>query len=332
MKKLSKVLLVFVVICMIPINVFACPHVDSKGIQHLQTYNSDYTEMTMIYPLENHLYTKLVDMYIDDIFPVPKEDSLISESFSFPVYQVLTSYITYYWFMDSTLLGTDMDKLDVKTTVEGINSMYVVGDSYHLNVDLTNSFDKSQKLINKYSDQIFYNINVDKLDNTTKYDDRIKRQNITLFDEDILKINAQYMITEVKNYQYTTEYEKINSFYDPVEVGIPTEEKENVIVLNLDKAFTEENIIYPTYSDGHYNFTINESGVYALANKDPDVELSEVLDETKEKENVYSDLEELEGKEENKSDKTVIYIVSASLCGIVLIGVLIIIIFKRKAK
>lgn len=326
-KKLSSILLF--VLCIAPINVFACPHIDSEGGVHLQTYNETYTKMNMIYPMDNYLYTKEVTMILDGVYPVANEDEILSETFSFPVYQLVTSYITYYWFLDSSLLESDIEQLDVKTTVEGVESMYVEGGSYHLEVGLPNSFNESQNYINEYSDQLFYAVKIVTSNDYETYEDRLSELNLVLIEEDILSINAEFMITEVDNYVYETTYEAIDELYDYIEVGVPTDESEySLIVINLDEAITEDDIIYPEYVDNHYIYEINNSGNYALAYKTSDELINEIIESTdEESESEYLNLNDVIVEEENNN---LIYIISGIVGTIIVIATVLLIVLKKK--
>lgn len=264
MKKLSKFSLL-IVLLLIPVNVFACPHSDSNDELHLQTYNGDYTEVTMIYPKENYLYAKECYMEIVGSSYTIDEENILKEQFGFPIYQDATSYITYYWFLDQSLLETELDELDEDITVENYDSLYVVGDGYNLEVGLTNTYKNGITYINDLSYQIYYEVNVDKLNNDENYLSLIEKYELSLLSEDIIKIDAQYMITEESGFTYETEYKDIANLYDEIIVSYYSEEySENAVVVNLSE-INSDDFIGVSYSDNYYTFTIDSSSVYVIA-------------------------------------------------------------------
>lgn len=264
MKKLNKVILTIILI-LIPINVLACPHTDQDGELHLQIYNGDYTIATMIYPKDGYLYAKDAYMEITGSTYVIYEENTLKEKFGFPIYQEVTSYITYYWFLDSTLLEQDLDEIDVETNVANYDSMYVEGDGYNLTVGLTNSYTEGTKLINDLSYQLYYEVNVEKVNDSDNYLNLISEYDLTLVSEDIYDFDINYMVSEIDGYNYSTEYVEIDTLYDDVEVSISSENyNENAIVINLNE-INSNNFIDVSYENGYYNFSINKNGVYVIA-------------------------------------------------------------------
>lgn len=323
MKKLSKISLLFILVLM-PINVFACPHADSEDVLHLQIYNSDYTIVTMIYPRENYLYAKDAYMEIEGSSYTVFEENILKEQFGFPIYQDATSYITYYWFLDDTLLDTELDDLDVDITVEKYDSLYVEGDGYNLDVGLTNTYDNGVDYINDLSYQIYYEVNVEKINDDEDYLNLIKDYELNLINEDIYDFDVNYMITEISGYTYDTKYIDIFTLYDEIDVSIYSEEyNENVVAINLNKLYSN-NFIEVSYENNYYNFSIESSGVYVLA------EYKEITEE-----DGYIEEEDLivyEKEEEvvEKSSFPVVIIIGVSVVAVSIFGVVTVINNKKR--
>lgn len=279
-KKHVNKLILFITVLLIPINVLACPHIDSQGESHLQIYNDDYTEMTMIYPEDGYLYSKDVLMGIDGALAVAYEDELLFESFGFPIMQSITSYITYYWFLDETLLETELDDVDVEATVENYDKMTTYGINYFLEVGLSNTYDKGITYETDYTDQIFYDVFINKLneeEDETKYSSIIDNNNLILLADEIFDVTAEFLIIELENYVYSNEYIDIDDFYDDITINVYSDnQNDNAIVLNLNNSISEEYYIDTTYneSENYYSFTITESGVYIVVDE-TQIEVSE---------------------------------------------------------
>lgn len=269
MKKLTKFILLIVLTC-IPVNIFACPHVDSEGNQHLQTYNSDYTIMNMIYPMEGYLYTKIVTMYLDGVYVVPNEDTVLSEGFGFAIAQDLTTYMGYYWFMDESYVTNDYEDLDIEVTVENTENQYVSGTGYSLNVYFENTYTAGVSLENEYTNQVYYEVLVDQLTVDERSSDQslfISENDLALANEEIFYVTADFLHVEINSYLYTSTYFNIYDFYDDVEVCLESDVLlNNPVAINLDNFTSEEDFIKTTYNEeeGCYDFTINEVGSYIV--------------------------------------------------------------------
>lgn len=327
MKKLNRLLFLLLVI-LYPVNILACPHVDSEGNSHLQTYNSDYTIMTMIYPEVSYLYIKEVYMAIEGVNVIAYEDNVISEQFGFPIYQQMTDYITYYWFLDDTLLDMELEDIDIDITVENLDSLYVSGDGYSLNVGLSNSYDKGITKLTDITSQIYYNINVEKLtDENNSYDEVVEKYNIELLHNEYFEITSEFMVIEIDGYLYDTDYVDIDQFYDEVEVELhDIDYYEDLVVINLDSDFSEEDYIQAEYTeDGCYKFTISEGGVYVLA-KNISVDYEEEVVEEED-----SDVTVLTTTPTNQSNNYIYYIAGG---GLVVVGTIttIVVIKLKKTK
>ncbi len=322
MKKIFKII---ICICMLPLNVFACPHIDKGGSPHLQTYNEDYTEVNMIYPMDSYLYVRKTTMTVQDYLAIANEDDLIDETFSFPVVQDYEDYLTYYWFLDETLIEGDESKVDV--TVENIDALEVSSDNYKLLVSFSETYKSGQVYKNQYTEQIYYDVKVN--DVTSDKQSFITSNNITLASNNIYDISATYTVIENNNYNYSTEYEKIDNFHDDIKVYLNASSvSENIAAINLNNDLVSGNYIDVTNENGMYAFTVNEPGIYTLVEKNlpageqQNIETEEeVTEENNENEENTDSLviEEKEEKEENSSLKYIIIGVSA----LILVGLIV---------
>ena len=265
MKKIYKVILALLIFT--TSSVYACPHSDKFGQAHFQFYNEDYTEMIMMYPRDKHIYAKTVpmDTTANDLFKY--EDDIIDESYGFPLLQDEETYKQNYWFIDDSIFE---EGAQFETTVEGTDSLLVTNIDYKLNVGLKNTFLKHKSLLTEYSNQILYNVLLDRVDTTkdNKYSRYLNKINLNLKKKDILNINAEYMITTITNNEYATEYRKINQLEDEIKVYIKSENfNTDIIVLNLNDVLTENSYIETIYNNGFYEFNINKPGSYVLVDK-----------------------------------------------------------------
>lgn len=331
MKKLNKFCL-FLILLILPIDVLACPHVDESGNLHLQTYNSDYTKVTMIYPRENYLYSKEVYMDIEGINMIPYEDNILSEEFGFSIYQEITSYITFYWILDESLTYTDFDEIDAEITVENYDSLLVSGDNYTINAGLTNTYDEGIKYLNDNTFQIYYDIVVENLQEDEDYQSLISEYEMNLLNEEIFSIEADFMVVEVDGYLYDTEYKTINNLYDDITVNIYSEEyNENAVIINLNE-ISNDNFIEVSYSDSYYSFTTDKTGIYVLVEYLEISEEEEFLEELPEEEDedviIYDEVEEAESDSVNY----IAYIIGGSLALVLLISIVGFVIIKKNNK
>ncbi len=315
MKKIIKIILC---ICLLPLDVLACPHIDAGGSAHLQTYNEDYTEVNMIYPKDSYLYVKNVTMTVQDYLAIANENELLDETFSFPVVQDYEDYLTYYWFLDESLIGGDESKVDI--TVENIDSLEVSSTSYKLSVKFPNTYTNGLEYITSYTEQIYYDVKINNATEAKK--DYIISNDLVLASNEIYDVSARYTIIENNNYNYSTTYENIKSFHDEIIMSVTGfGDISNIAAINLNKSLTSNNYIEVNMNDGMYSFKINEPGIYTLIEKKlpeitEDTIIEEHTEESEETENsVNNKPSEIvsSSKEEGSSNFYIIVVVSASI-------------------
>lgn len=317
MKKVFCFFMIFVLL--FPLKISACPHVDKAGVAHFQFYNDDYTEMTMIYPKVSYLYGKVVTLIDDDLSFYYDENDVLAESFGFPLVQDKEAYWQYYWFTDESLQSESWQNNDLKTTIEGIDSILVTGIRYNLKIALYNTFAKSQELADEKVYQLYYNILVDILaeDESEAYLDKIVSNGLELLTLEIIKINANFTITD---YDFFSEQIDIDKLFDEIEVQLYSDDyHDNTIIVNLNKPLTSSDYIECNYDNinKYYSFVIEEPGVFVMLNK------NEYINNT-EKEDNKSNL--IEQETSTKADtglslkETIgLFIVSAFVIGFILI-------------
>lgn len=268
---MKKFKIILFLILLIPFNVLACPHVDKDGNSHFQFYNEDYTEMNMMYPKENYLYTKNI-VNVDNIITDPLE--LLDESFGFPLVQDKDGYVQNYYFIDKRVQSENWNDLEIKTTVEDINNMLVSGKNYNLNVNLNNTYENSKEYNDGKIFQMYYNIFVNRLNDNKEesfnIDKIVKNNKLNQVVPEILDIKATYSIMDTEEYDYNFETIDINSFYDEIEVQVISDKKEEAMVINLKRNVKEEDIIECIYNENtnSYNFIITEPGIYVIVEKE----------------------------------------------------------------
>lgn len=294
MRKINNILFIISVFLMVPYNVFACPHIDASGNAHLQIYSDDYTQMTMIYPKTNYLYNKEVYMSAKNSMLVAHEDYLLKETYSFPVYRDNAAFLTYYWFTEDTLSSTTPDELVESTTVEGVDSVNVLGKSYSIDVYLTNTYKECLNYINKFSTEAYYNLIVEDVSNEESnqlFNNIIKDNNIDIIGSPYL-IQSEYMNTMYEDISYSTKYTKIDNYLDDIIFSVSSEYVGDAVAINLYKPINEVNYIEATYSDGVYSFNVEEEGAYILVPLSSDIvqqDLDTVID-TGDIDDKYQDL------------------------------------------
>lgn len=331
MKKIIDKILLSVIL-LLPINTLACPHIDLAGEYHLQFYNLDYTEMTMMYPLQNYLYGKTVPMSIENGMIVSNETDILTETFGFSLALDTASFLSFYWFTDESLEYATPEDLNIKTTIEGLENQVVSSLYYNLDINLNNTFDESRKFITDEIDQMYYNINVENIskNSNTSYHTLLNANNITIIQDTILSIEAEYVITDIVDYYHNTENKAIRTLYDPIEVQIKgSESSKDVVAMNLDDNLTQDNFIDVIYDNGMYKFEIENEGTYVVVEKNTSLDLKETNslelknDEPTSSNNTdndyYNDIDHKETEEKNNST---IYIF-AGISIILIIGTLI---------
>ncbi len=323
---MKKKIISLLIIIFIPFNVYACPHVDSEGNAHLQTYNEDYTKMDMIYPKEGYLYVRNVDMSIESSMVKAHEDTLHNEIYSFPVLLNATDYMTYYWFLDDSLVQNGVENLDVETTIKNTDSMHMCSDKYDLNIHLSNSYTKGLTYEGDYITQIYYDVIVVDQSDNEKYIDKISDANLTKISDTIIDLSARYQVTKVEDYRYETTYKAVKEFDDLVEVTIKSNENlDNIVAVNLDKTINADNFLEVTKTDLGYTFNAENEGNYALVEK-TDAFTEVVVEEDVEEKEITADIEI---EEKNEEINLIIPIVIGS---IILISIIITVIVLKKRK
>ena len=261
---------------MFPVQVLSCPHIDSDGnIYFREHHETDSISLTMMYPRENHVYTK--EVFMDD------REHLISEGFRFPVLRSIESFLQMNFFDESIFEGIDGNILDidVETTVRNIDNMLVLGTGFMLNVGLTNSYLESKQYIQTYFNEMFYHVNVKQInehDHITyeRVNGMLNRRNLEKVIPNALQINAEFLLIHSTVDTFSTSSLTISTLYDDIEVKIPSQNiVPNVVAINLEGVMNSENVIPVVYDDENewYSFTISESGIYALVDADFDEEL-----------------------------------------------------------
>jgi hypothetical protein len=272
MKKLNKLLLLVFTFVLFPIQAHACPHVDEEGNKHFQFYNEDYTEMTKMYPKDGYLYNK--NVYIDT-------EELISEDFGFPLIQDKETYMQNYYFIDYRTQSEDWDTIEIKTTVEGLESMTVEGTGYKLKVGLENTFNNSRKYQNDKLLQMYYNVFIKDINNNKdneKYSNiasRIEANNLELIIPNILEIDTEYFTMNTLENNYETENIIIDELYDNIEVTIPNaNSNENVVAININNVIDPSKTLECIYDNNEkaYKFKIEEAGTYIIVKNNVEAE------------------------------------------------------------
>ncbi len=324
MKKLSSILILLLII---PINVFACPHVDRNGGAHIQTYNNDYTEANMIYPKENYLYVKDVTMEIDEkMFTNIDEDNILKETYSFPVLLDLGTYVMYYWFLDESLVTGNYKEGDIETTIANLDKINVDNINYNLSINLSNTYTNGLEYETNKTQEIYYDVNIDSKYEDKKYINLIEESGIELVSNDILNVDAKYKIVNNDNNVYETVHEEIKDLYDKINMTLITDsEEEDIIAINLDEKLINENFIEVVKTEGGYSFDIDKDGTYILAKNS---EIKEVeIEETVE---IEEDTHVIKKQDENVNNM-LIYCVTGAVV-IILICFIAIKIFKKNRQ
>ncbi len=265
----KKIIIVCAMIMLLPSNIFACPHIDSTGKPHLQTYNEDYTEMTMIYPMDKHLYIKEVVMSIENSQTIAHEDELLKEIFSFPVVQNMESYYTYYWFLNNNLSEQQFDSVDVETTIKSLNNMEISSENYKMTVNFTNTYSEGIKLENDLTQEIYYDVIIDKKTESEKHLKFISDNNLNMVSSEILDTKIRYNMIETDGYNYENLFQDIIVLKDNITLQIKSAEVANdVVAINLMEDITSENLLEVEITDdGYYSFLITEPGTYVVIEK-----------------------------------------------------------------
>ncbi|MFI3261087.1 MAG: hypothetical protein R3Y13_05195 [bacterium] len=317
-KRLKKFLALLM--CIFPVSVHACPHIDTSGNMHLQTYNAEYTEMGMIYPKEGYLYMKTVPMFINEVVPEPYENEIINETYSFSIIQDASTYMGYYWFTDEAYYDMQLEDIDFEITVKETPDMRITSNTYDLLVGLSNTYNEGIKFESDTTNQVNYHVLIEN-SSTDNYKSVIESNEINVLNNEVLTVDTEYMVVTLDG-MYSSEYIEINDLYDEITVIIKdVEEIENPVVVNLDNFSTEEDFIEAVYEDGNYVFTIKESGPYVIANSFEIKEISEPVIEPEEEEVII--ITKTEDKEE--TDMNIAVIVVPTIIVLSIIGIVIVI-------
>lgn len=316
MKKILKLILL---LTLLPITIKACPHSDKDGNPHFQFYNEDYTIMEMLYPKQNHIYSKFVPIGTGTNL-TEFEDEIINELFGFPLIQGIQSYLSTYWFMDESLLGVPEEELNVKTTVEGLEYMQVTSTNYNLLVYLTNTYNDKDNYTNQNTHQMYYNIN-------TEFKD------IPIFNiiTNPLEIKAEYSIITATENTYERQVIKIFQLNDKIEVQINSEQQQQpVYAVNIEKTKSESNYIEAIYINNAYTFEISESGTYILtttSNEELEYEIYEPIETQTEQQLELENSKDTENSKKIPSIPSIVYIITPIILFLI---ITIILLFKKK--
>lgn len=286
--KIFLVLLLFV-----PTTVMACPHIDANGDAHFQLYNEDYTIMTMMYPKDGYLYGKNVPLDEDGGLTVENANNILDETFGFPLKQDKETYYYNYWFTDKDLVNGNWKDKDIKTTVEGLESLTIEGKNFTALVGLPNTLEKSSKFNNDSVTDIYYNLTLKNLRDKElkKYNKLLETYKISNLTDLLLKVSAEYAVTTVDDMQHGYNEVEMDKFYDAINIRVNGNASDKKIVaINLDDDYTENNMIECSYNENsYYSFDVMEPGTYVIVEK-PDEIVKPVI--------------ERDTKETQKEDKT----------------------------
>ena len=315
MKTSKKIITILLIIyLLLPLTVYSCPHIDADGNVYFRDHHEvDSLFLTMMYPRDNHVYTK--DVFMDD------RDQLIGEGFRFPVLRSIESFLQMNFFDESIFEGIDgniMD-IDVETTVRNIEYMIVDGTWFRLNVGLSNSYLESKKHIHPYYNEMFYHVDVRKvtdLDQISyeRVNGMLDRRNLERIIPNAIQINAEFLLIHSTVDSFSTRSVDIFDLYDDIEVMIATDKHYgDVVAINLDRPLNSDNVIPLTYHEetSEYRFTISEGGTFALVDADFDEEL---FNQFFEEERII-----IEREEENNTNFIWIIIVIVVISGIIII-------------
>jgi|GEM_PF-4258744 len=269
MKKLIKVSII-IFVAFFSYQVMACPHVDKYGRSHFQFYNDDYTIMTMMYPRESHVYSKDVELDGSGVIKDDDQDHVLNEKISFPIIQNINDYKQTYYFIDERLQAEDWYDKQIKTNIEGIENLEVVGETFTIKAGLSNSYFDGITYDGEDVTQVNYNILVDILnedESITTYNELIKKTELELALPNIISIDANYEITENTQFGPKTTAVNLNQFKDPTEFYLNSSEQfENeVVLIKLDELSEDTQKV--GYQNSAYHFSLKKPGVYAVVYK-----------------------------------------------------------------
>lgn len=277
-----------------PVNMYACPHIDENGEIHFMFFSDDYSETIRVYPKINHYYSKVTD----------ENEKLLYEEFSFPLVQDKATYFSYYSFVDESLLQDGGLFSDVKTTVEGLNSVNVSGKGYELVVNVKETFNKRKKYINKYTHQLGYNVNVTRLNDnisSLEYEKSkkiINNNKLNLIDQNILKVKSNISVMDNEENNWKKKTININKYYEEIVISInlpnsrlANMDKAKLVVVNLEDSNLYKSIIYGQYDENKqiYTYSISNNGTYVIVENNIEDKESEDID-IKEKSNKRSNV------------------------------------------
>ena len=306
MKRIIKYLLLLLVI--VPLNVKACPHIDSKGVKHFEFYNEDYTVMTMMYPRDSYLYSRDIVWSPDNtMLTLEDEKNIVSEGFGFPIVQNFETYKSNYYFTDESLSKGNKKEKDYKTTIDGIDNMNVNGDYVDLTVSFKNTINDSKKYVKKDTEQLYYTINVKKED-ASKVSDKIN--NTKVLNDSVYKVSSLYTIT---NSGYKSTEVKIDEFLDDVIIKINNTNDSDLVAVNLSYDIEPIDVIY----DNGLTFKVSKPGNYVLINKNDIDNISN-----------SNEIETYDNEVEKNSNNIIIISLVAGLA--LVVGVVILLLKKKK--
>ncbi len=276
----KKIIITIFSFLLIPLNTLSCPHIDSQGVQHLQIYNSDYTEANMIYPKQNYLYMKRVTVSIEDsIYTSLNENEILKEIISVPIHLNLSSYITYYSLIDNTITHDDYLNPSEENVIEPVDYISTSSDNYSLKLNLTNTYQDGLLLKNQYTKEIYYDVSIDDLSEDQEYLNKIKNTNLTKLSNSIINIKTDYQTTEVTETTYETDYHNITELKDSIELTLTTTNNtDNVVAVNLNEEISLENMITTNkVEENKYTFTITKPGTYVLVDQPTEIIVNEEI-------------------------------------------------------
>ncbi len=295
MKKILK-LSVVLAIGIFAFQVSACPHVDKHGESHFQFYNEDYTIMTMLFPRVDYAYSKDIPLDSDATLKPELEDSILTESFTFPIIQDLTSYRENYYFVDKRLQEDEWEQYDYRIDIKELKDIEVMGSYFKMGIELKSIYDNHLDYITTYSNQMFYRVNVDELFNEKNNDTLIKLQqaNIKAIDDRVSKLSFEYLVRGTKENGYEVISHNIINLVEPVIITLNQSDQinDNCVVIDASKHILREEYIELSYDESinQYSFEISTTGTYLVVDKDTLTEEAITLfnDSTSKPSNLFS--------------------------------------------
>ncbi len=280
MKKLISLLLIF----LIPIQIFACPHFDEDGNLYLLYYDSlDYNITIVEYPKNQYHQLYYFDEY----------DIQIKEEFEIPLFasMQIDYEVDIFTPVSEEPYYIDIDRIDVAS--EKFELSILLEDSIEKlipNVDETTtrlSYFISTKLIN---DNVHDNIK-------NRLDDYIKDLPVQDLELDILYLNAIYKKMDA---DWRTDEKIIRDFFDPVTVKYPiNSEIDDLALIKIDSFYHPEInvqeidfLIEENEENDYAVFLVDQASYYYFVQKDGEITTQTFANDEYEEPEIFEEEEE----------------------------------------